>query len=144
MRSSPKIDPPASGARPVAKIAAGLDATYRPDDGRSRGSFFVGGALVADLAADRAASSAAGGTTLTWAASVIGPAKNSGASRLWFERTPLAPESLGARTGAVAEAPLTRLGPSPAGGVGVGWNVSRGVELPPARETGAGSSGSST
>src|SRR5438128_497329 len=77
MRSSPKIDPPASAGRPLVKIAAGLDAPYRPDAGFSRGSFFVGGAGGAGGA----------GTTFTLATSVaFGPAKNSGAERLWFAR----------------------------------------------------------
>ena len=35
MRSSPKMDPPASGLRPPAKIAAGRDAAYRPELGFS-------------------------------------------------------------------------------------------------------------
>src|SRR5258707_15731945 len=107
MRSSPKIDPPASGGRPLVKIAAGLDAPYRPEAGFSRGSFFVGGAAWPGGA----------GTTFTLAASAaFGPAKNSGAERLWLEReVGTAAGSVGARLSA-ATGPFARPGPTSSDG----------------------------
>ena len=71
-RSSPKIDPPASGNFPFAKIAAGRDAAYRPEAVFSRGSL-AGGADSGG--ADRAGSS----TTCTAESTVR--LKSSGASR---------------------------------------------------------------
>ena len=97
-----EVDPPASGLRPPAKMAAGREAAYLPELGFSRGSLFLGN--------DDSRAFGAGATSIA-AASAVFPAKISGASRLCEGRAPDLPSAC------AVTRPATAAGADRSGGI---------------------------